>query len=196
MDTSRRAFVHMGLAAAAVAGTSRLGLAASDPMKEPFSRFWIAAVTPVDRQGNFDNAVNDAMLAWWKAQGADGVLLLGTTGEATSFSVAERKGLMSAYREAGMPMDRLKEVGIQAYDEPQAFADAIIQALQSEHEAQALSRAAYDNVFSVRASSASRDEALRAATASRQPMPLLRRLTDRAMRILEGYKCHPRAGRS
>jgi 4-hydroxy-tetrahydrodipicolinate synthase len=30
-----------------------------------------------------------------------------TTGEATSFSLAERMGLMSAYRETGMPMDRL-----------------------------------------------------------------------------------------
>jgi 4-hydroxy-tetrahydrodipicolinate synthase len=94
METSRRAFVRMGLAAAAVAGTSRVAPAASDPMKEPFSRFWIAAVTPVDRRGNFDNAVNDAMLAWWKAQGADGVLLLGTTGEAQSFSVAERKAIL------------------------------------------------------------------------------------------------------
>lgn len=94
MDTSRRAFVRMGLAAAAVAGTSRVELAASDPMKEPFTRFWIAVVTPVDRRGNFDNAVNDAWLAWWKSQGADGVLLLGTTGEAQSFSVAERKAIL------------------------------------------------------------------------------------------------------
>jgi 4-hydroxy-tetrahydrodipicolinate synthase len=94
MDTSRRAFVRMGLAAAAVAGPSRRGLAGSDPMKEPFSRFWIATVTPVDRSGAFDNGVNDAWLAWWKAQGADGVLLLGTTGEAQSFSVAERKAIL------------------------------------------------------------------------------------------------------
>ena len=33
--------------------------------------------------------------------------MLGTTGEATSFSLAERQGLMSAYREHGLPMDRL-----------------------------------------------------------------------------------------
>ncbi len=39
--------------------------------------------------------------------GCDGLNVLGTTGEATSFSVAERQGLMSAYREAGLPMDRL-----------------------------------------------------------------------------------------
>ena len=33
--------------------------------------------------------------------------MLGTTGEATSFSLDERMGLMSAYREAGLPLDRL-----------------------------------------------------------------------------------------
>jgi len=83
-------------------------------------------------------------------------------------------GTSKAFR--GMPMERLKEVGIQAHDEPQAFADAIVHALCNEREAQALSRVAYDNVFSVRASFDSRDEALRAATASRQRVPLLRRL--------------------
>jgi glycosyltransferase involved in cell wall biosynthesis len=83
-------------------------------------------------------------------------------------------GTSKAFR--GMPMDRLKEAGIQAHDEPQAFADAIVHALCSEREAQALSRAAYDKVFSVQASFASRDEALRTATALHQPLPLLQRL--------------------
>ena len=83
-------------------------------------------------------------------------------------------GTSKAFR--GMPMEGLKEAGIQAHDKPQAFADAIVHALCSEREAQALSRAAYDKVFSVRASFDSRDEALRAATASRQRVPLLRRL--------------------
>jgi len=82
-------------------------------------------------------------------------------------------GTSKAFR--GMPMDRLKEAGLQAHDEPQSFADAIVYALCREREAQAFSRVAYDNVFSSRASSVSRDEALRAATASRQPVPLLRR---------------------
>jgi len=94
MDASRRMFVGMGVAAAAVAGSALKASAATDPMKSPFNKFWIAAVTPVDRNGNFDNSANDAMLAWWKAQGADGVLLLGTTGEAQSFSIAERKRIL------------------------------------------------------------------------------------------------------
>ena len=83
-------------------------------------------------------------------------------------------GTSKAFR--GMPMDRLKATGIQVHDEPQAFADAIVRALCSEREAQALSSAAYDTVFSARASFAARDEVLRAATASHRPMPLLQRI--------------------
>jgi hypothetical protein len=62
-----------------------------------------------------------------------------------------------------MPMDCLKEVGIQGHDEAQAFADAIAHAPDNEREAEALSRAAYDDVFSVPSSRVSRDEALRTA---------------------------------
>ena len=91
METSRRVFVGMSVAAAALAGAAKPVAAATDPMKAPFDKFWIAAYTPVDKSGAFVNGANDAMLAYWKSQGADGVLLLGTTGEAQSFSVAERK---------------------------------------------------------------------------------------------------------
>ena len=70
-------------------------------------------------------------------------------------------GTSKAFR--GMPMDRLSSVGILAHDEPQAFADAIVHALGNEAEAQAISRAAYDEVFSVEANSAARDQALHAA---------------------------------
>ncbi|HXY03615.1 MAG TPA: glycosyltransferase family 4 protein [Terriglobales bacterium] len=83
-------------------------------------------------------------------------------------------GTTKAFR--GMPMDRLKEIGIQAHDEPQAFANAITDALRNEPAAQALSRAAYEKVFSIEASAAGRDEALRVALASRPAKPLLRRL--------------------
>jgi glycosyltransferase involved in cell wall biosynthesis len=83
-------------------------------------------------------------------------------------------GTSKAFR--GMPMDRLREAGIEAHDEPEAFADAVVHALGHECEAQAVSRAAYEDVFSVRASWTTRDEALRAATPSRAPRPLLRLL--------------------
>lgn len=52
--------------------------------------------------------------------GCDGLNVLGTTGEATSFSLEQRKGLMSAYKREGLPMGRLM-VGTGA----SAVADAI-----------------------------------------------------------------------
>jgi glycosyltransferase involved in cell wall biosynthesis len=71
-------------------------------------------------------------------------------------------GTSKAFR--GMPMERLKEAGIQAHDDPHSFAEAISKALSAEREAGAASLAAYENVFSTRASFASRDEALRVVT--------------------------------
>lgn len=52
--------------------------------------------------------------------GCDGLNVLGTTGEATSFSLDQRKGLMNAYKREGLPTDRLM-VGTGA----SAVADAI-----------------------------------------------------------------------
>ncbi len=66
-------------------------------------------------------------------------------------------GTSKAYR--GMPMEKIEEAGLRAYDDPQAFADALAHALAKEAEAGALSRAAYDRIFSTRASFALRDEA-------------------------------------
>jgi 4-hydroxy-tetrahydrodipicolinate synthase len=39
--------------------------------------------------------------------GCDGLNVLGTTGEATSFSLAERKSVMDAYKANGLPLQRL-----------------------------------------------------------------------------------------
>ncbi len=53
--------------------------------------FWIAAATPCDKNLKFDEGVYRDMMAYFKENGADGVVVLGTTGEYPSFSVAERK---------------------------------------------------------------------------------------------------------
>ena len=53
--------------------------------------FWTAASTPCDKNLNFDPELYRDLLAYLKANGADGVVVLGTTGEFPSFSVAERK---------------------------------------------------------------------------------------------------------
>lgn len=53
--------------------------------------FWTAVSTPCDKNLNFDPELYKDLLAYLKANGADGVVVLGTTGEFPSFSVAERR---------------------------------------------------------------------------------------------------------
>ena len=68
----------------------------------------IAAIaTAVSEDGRPDQTRCLKLARFLLDNGCDGLNVLGTTGEATSFSVAERQGLMSAYRDAGLPMDRL-----------------------------------------------------------------------------------------
>jgi len=68
----------------------------------------IAAVaTPVNEDGSPDTARATKLARDLIDNGCDGLNVLGTTGEATSFSLEERKRVMSAYRDAGLPMDRL-----------------------------------------------------------------------------------------
>jgi 4-hydroxy-tetrahydrodipicolinate synthase len=81
----------------------------------------IAAVaTAVNRQGEPDSARSIVLARYLLDHGCDGLNVLGTTGEATSFSLAERQQMMNAYRAAGLPLDRLM-VGTGAA----ALADAV-----------------------------------------------------------------------
>jgi polysaccharide biosynthesis protein PslH len=66
-------------------------------------------------------------------------------------------GTSKAYR--GMPMQRIQEVGLRAYDSPQEFADGVVYALANDEESRAQSAAAYDRIFSTVAAFASRDQA-------------------------------------
>jgi 4-hydroxy-tetrahydrodipicolinate synthase len=68
----------------------------------------IAAIaTAVDENGEPDCARSTALAKFLLDRGCDALNVLGTTGEATSFSTEQRRKLMSAYREAGLPMERL-----------------------------------------------------------------------------------------
>ena len=68
----------------------------------------IAAIaTAVDETGAPDCARSTTLARHLLGNGCDGLNVLGTTGEATSFSLEERKRVMTAYRDAGLPMDRL-----------------------------------------------------------------------------------------
>ena len=81
----------------------------------------IAAIaTAVNADGAPDIRRSVALARYLLANGCNGLNVLGTTGEATSFSLEQRKAVMSAYRDAGLPLDRLM-VGTGAA----AIADAI-----------------------------------------------------------------------
>jgi 4-hydroxy-tetrahydrodipicolinate synthase len=68
----------------------------------------IAAVaTPIEESGAPDLARAVKLARYLLDNGCDGLNVLGTTGEATSFSLDERKSVMSVYKAQGMPLDRL-----------------------------------------------------------------------------------------
>src|SRR6266705_3398058 len=77
-------------------------------MAETKLRGVIAAVaTPINEDGSPDVARATKLARTLVDNGCDGLNVLGTTGEATSFSLEERKRVMNAYRDAGLPMQRL-----------------------------------------------------------------------------------------
>ncbi len=68
----------------------------------------IAAIaTAVEDDGEPDCARSTAFAKFLLDHGCDALNVLGTTGEATSFSTEQRRKLMTAYRQAGLPMERL-----------------------------------------------------------------------------------------
>jgi 4-hydroxy-tetrahydrodipicolinate synthase len=81
----------------------------------------IAAIaTAVGDNGEPDCERSVALARFLLADGCDGLNVLGTTGEATSFSLDQRRRVMSAYARSGLPLDRMM-VGTGAA----ALADAI-----------------------------------------------------------------------
>jgi 4-hydroxy-tetrahydrodipicolinate synthase len=81
----------------------------------------IAAIaTAIDENREPDSARSVALARFLLDNGCDGLNVLGTTGEATSFSLDQRKRVMSAYATSGLPLERMM-VGTGAA----AVADAI-----------------------------------------------------------------------
>lgn len=77
-------------------------------MPAPALRGVIAAIaTPVTPDGEPDLARATKLARYLVDNGCDGLNVLGTTGEATSFSLAQRQSVMSAYAKAGLPLDRM-----------------------------------------------------------------------------------------
>ena len=71
------------------------------------SPFWIAAATPLDTAGQVDTTLLGDHGRALFAQGVDGLVLFGTTGEGTSFSAAERIAVVQALLAQGIGPERL-----------------------------------------------------------------------------------------
>jgi 4-hydroxy-tetrahydrodipicolinate synthase len=101
MQTTRRTFLGTVGAAAALGVVEKAAFAtapertphpaAAAPATSEKVLFWVAVSTPCDKDLKFDEELYEDLLAYLKANGADGVVVLGTTGEFPSFSFAERK---------------------------------------------------------------------------------------------------------
>jgi 4-hydroxy-tetrahydrodipicolinate synthase len=90
MQTTRRVFLGTAGAVAAAAAAPRPARpAAAGPAQKQL--LYVAACTPCDKTLKFDDGVYKEMMPYFKEKGVDGVVVLGTTGEYPSFSVAERK---------------------------------------------------------------------------------------------------------
>ncbi|HEY4143204.1 MAG TPA: dihydrodipicolinate synthase family protein [Pseudolabrys sp.] len=76
-------------------------------MTKTLSGVIAAVATPVteDLAPDFKRATK--LASYLLDNGCDGLNVLGSTGEATSFSVAERKSVMDAYKSDGLPLGRL-----------------------------------------------------------------------------------------
>jgi 4-hydroxy-tetrahydrodipicolinate synthase len=91
MDTTRREALGLAGVAAAAATMASSARAAANLGSAEKTLFWTATITPCDKSGRFDAGAFKDVLAWFKHNGADGVVVLGTSGEFPHFSVAERK---------------------------------------------------------------------------------------------------------
>ncbi len=76
-------------------------------MSNTLSGVIAAIATPIDESGTPDLKRAVSLARYLLDNGCDGLNVLGTTGEATSFSLAERTAVMSAYKAEGLPLDRL-----------------------------------------------------------------------------------------
>lgn len=75
--------------------------------KSKLSGVIAAVATASDGAGEPDSARSVALARFLLDNGCDGLNVLGTTGEATSYAVDQRLAVMNAYRAAGLPLDRM-----------------------------------------------------------------------------------------
>lgn len=69
--------------------------------------YWVAVATPLQANGDVDHGLLAEHGAWLFEQGADGLVLFGTTGEGTSFSARERLEAVATLMQSGVAAGRL-----------------------------------------------------------------------------------------
>ena len=108
MEATRRNFLGVVGVTAAAAAASR---PASTGFVKPAPKFYVAAVTPCDNKGKFDEALYRDLMPYFKERGADGVVALGTTGEFPMFSCVERKKIAEVALKHRSGLDMIVQVG-------------------------------------------------------------------------------------
>ncbi len=78
-----------------------------DMNKHKITGVYSAAATPLNADGSPDLGLFTEHCQRLLSEGCHGVALLGTTGEANSFSSSERKAILEAALKAGIPADKL-----------------------------------------------------------------------------------------
>lgn len=93
MNTTRRDTLGLFAGVAAAGVLARAGAAQAAPRigSKTKTLYWVASVTPCNKKGEFDPGAMADIMAWHKKCGADGVVILGTSGEFPSFTVKERR---------------------------------------------------------------------------------------------------------
>ncbi len=82
-------------------------MAGLDAHAPPLAGVFAAVLTPLTAERAVDHRTLAAHCRWLLANGCDGLSVLGTTGEANSFSVEERTDLLDRLIDSGIPADRL-----------------------------------------------------------------------------------------
>jgi 4-hydroxy-tetrahydrodipicolinate synthase len=76
-------------------------------MTDVISGLWVAMATPLDAAGGIDQAGLVRHGKWLLAQGCDGLVPFGTTGEGPAFGAAEKRDALEAMLRAGIPAGRI-----------------------------------------------------------------------------------------
>ena len=76
-------------------------------MSDCIRGLWAAMLTPIDADGGVDHAALAKHGAFLLANGCDGLVPFGTTGEGTSFSAAEKLASVETLLKAGIPASRI-----------------------------------------------------------------------------------------